>query len=258
VTAYRLPVSGIDVSVQLPTGAEDVLLVEEGTPSVALAIALLSRVAYRLDGEQIDWAALVPTDVDVLLLLLRQRVLGDIITADVFCAAADCHARVDITFSISGFIAHHRPHTPQLLRAADDDGWFRLDESDLEFRLPRAADQIAIALEPEPELSLMRRCIRAEQITPLVREHVEAAMEALAPSLFSELQGVCPECGGTVSAAFDPLLYTLRELRDQAGYVYEDVCAIARHTHWSEADILALPTARRHRYAELAQELAAI
>jgi len=51
------------------------------------------------------------------------------------------------------------------------------------------------------------------------------------------------------------LQYTLRELRDQAAFVYEEVCSIARYTHWSEVEILGLPTARRARYAELAQQV---
>ena len=77
-------------------------------------------------------------------------------------------------------------------------------------------------------------------------------MEGMAPSLASELQGACPECGAGVVAWFDPLQYTLRELGEQAAFVYEDVCAIARLTHWSEAEILTLPASRRARYAELA------
>jgi hypothetical protein len=34
------------------------------------------------------------------------------------------------------------------------------------------------------------------------------------------------------------------------------VCSIAHHYHWSEAEILALPSARRIRYAELATQRA--
>ena len=79
-------------------------------------------------------------------------------------------------------------------------------------------------------------------------------MEAMAPCLFSELRGTCPECDGAVTCNFDPLRYALRELRDQAMFVHEDVYAIAERTHWSEAEILALPTVRRARYAELAQQ----
>ena len=77
-------------------------------------------------------------------------------------------------------------------------------------------------------------------------------MEAMAPSLCSELEGVCPECGAVVAASFDPLQYALLRAARPRGFVYEDVCAIAHHCHWSEAEILALPAARRSRYAELA------
>jgi hypothetical protein len=252
VTAYRLPVSGIDVVLQLPTGAEDVLLVEAGPPNVRVALTLLDRLVCRLDGAPIEWTALAPTDIDVLLLWLRQRVTGDIVTATTHCEAASCNARVDISFSIAAYVEHHRPHQPRL--PASDDGWFRLDDHrDVEFRLPSAGDELAIALDPDPEVALMRRCIRPAAITQAVREQVEAAMEALAPSLFSELQGTCPECGATVGADFDPLQYTLLELRDQAAMIYEEVFAIARQTHWPEAEILALPTARRARYAELVE-----
>lgn len=232
------------------------LLVEGGAPGVGLALALLSRVVHPMTGGSIDWGALVPTDIDVLLLLVRQRVLGDVVSADVYCGAEGCRARVDISFSISDFLAHHEPAMPPSLRAAPTDGWYTLDGSAIEFRLPMAADQLAIALERDPARALRARCIRPVEITTDEREQIEAAMEALAPSMFGELEGTCPDCGATVTADFDPLQYTLRELRDRASYVYEDVCEIARFTHWAEADILAMPTARRLRYAELAQELA--
>jgi len=244
--------------VQLPTGAEDILLLEAGAPDFGVALALLSRVVCRIDGEPIDWATLAITDVDILLLRLRQRVLGDAVSAEVVCPAPGCGARVDIAFSISGYVDHHRPRTPARLLAAGEQGWFRLEGGDVEFRVPRAADQVAIALEPRPEDALLLRCIRPTAISPAARRRVEAAMEAMAPSLLSELQGTCPECGAAVTCRFDPLQYTLRELRDQGAFVYEDVCTIARHTHWSEAEILALPTVRRARYAELAQERATV
>lgn len=254
MSVVRLPVAGLDVGVRLPTGAEDLLLLEAGVADFALALALLARVVQRVDGVPIDWSALSITDVDVLLLRLRQRVLGDVVRAEVRCPAPDCSARVDIAFSISGYVNHHRPRTPARLLPAAEQDWFRLESSDVEFRVPRAADEVAIALDPRAEQSLLRRCVRPPEITARARRRVEAAMEAIAPSLFSELQGTCPECGATVTCNFDPLQYTLRELRDQATFVYEDVCTIARYTHWSEADILALPTARRTRYAELATQ----
>lgn len=248
----RLPVGSADVQVQLPTGAEDILLLESGAPDFAVALALLSRVVHRTDGAAIDWSSVAVTDVDVLLLHLRRRVLGDCVTAEVTCAAEACRARVDITFSIDEYLGHHRPRKATGAVPSSDAGWFRLDGSEIEFRVPRAIDQIAIALEPRPEDALLARCVRPPQISSRARRRVEAAMEAMAPSLFSELQGSCPECGALVRCDFDPLQYILRELRDQAAFVYEEVAAIARYTHWSEVEILSLPAARRTRYAELA------
>ena len=252
--AVRLPVAGVDVLVQAPSGAEDVLLLEAGAPDFAVALALLSRVVRRVDGEPIDWSTVSITDVDVLLLRLRQRVIGDSITAELSCPAPSCSARVDIGFSIGGYLDHHRPRTPPRLVPAEEHGWFRLDDTDTEFRVPRASDQIAIALDPHPERALLLRCIRAAAVAAPARRRIEAAMEAMAPCLYSELEGSCSECGAKVTCRFDPLQYTLRELRDQAAFVYEDVCAIARCTHWAEVDILALPALRRARYAELAQQ----
>jgi hypothetical protein len=249
VTTLRLPVSGIDVLVRLPTGAEDVFLVEAGAPDIRVALALLDRVVQRTDDAPIEWLGLSPTDVDVLLLRLRQRVIGDLVTTDLYCAAPSCHERVDITFSIDAFIEHQ---APAVLAGAAADGWFQLADG-VEFRLPRAADQLAIACETDPETALVQRCMRGV-LSPALRERAEAAMEAIAPSLYTELEGSCPACGAMVTADFDPLQYTLRELRDQAARVFEEVCVIARHTHWSEAAILAMPTTRRLRYADVVQE----
>ena len=78
-------------------------------------------------------------------------------------------------------------------------------------------------------------------------------MEVLAPSLAHDLQGQCPECGAVVEVYFDPLQFSLCELRQEAAFLYEDVTLLARCYHWSEADILTLPRQRRLRYAELAR-----
>jgi len=79
-------------------------------------------------------------------------------------------------------------------------------------------------------------------------------MESMAPSLYGELSGTCSECGADVVLEFDPLAHVLGELRGRAAYLYQDVALIAHHYHWSEAEILDLPAARRTRYAELAAE----
>lgn len=250
----RLPVAGVEVGVRLPAGADDMLLLESGPLDLRVALALLGRVAFDGSGVPLDVAALPITDVDALLLRLRQWILGDLIRAEQLCGNVGCQSRVDVTFSIASYLEHDPPVTPTDVTHAIDEGWYRLTGEDVAFRVPCAADQLAIAWEDSPEEALLQRCIRPAAIADDVRRRVEEAMEALAPSLFSELQGTCPHCGATVQAEFDPVQYVLRELRARASSLYDEVCAIAHHYHWSEAEILALPAERRTRYADLAFE----
>src|SRR3954468_8288772 len=107
----------MDVVLRLPTGAEDMLLLESA-PGLGLALALLERLVVRLDGVPIEWTALAPTDIDALLLALRRHVLGDTIRTDVTCT---CGSRVDIAFSISSYLTHHAPQPLEGL-AQDADG----------------------------------------------------------------------------------------------------------------------------------------
>jgi hypothetical protein len=245
-------VAGIEVGLRPPVGAEEIQLLEAGPPDLELALALLEQLTGDDEGIALDFATLAIGDVDVLLLRLRQQLLGDLVSAEEVCTAPGCRARVDITFSIAAYLEHHRPAIPPGVLPASEKDWYRLAEYDVEFRVPRAGDQLAIARAADPEQELLRRCLRPADLAGEARERAEAAMELMAPTLCSDLQGVCPACGAIVEASFDPLQYTLRELRDRAAFVYEDVCAIAHHYHWSEAEILALPAARRSRYAELA------
>jgi hypothetical protein len=79
-------------------------------------------------------------------------------------------------------------------------------------------------------------------------------MEALAPSLSGELTGVCLECGSSIRVHFDARGYCLQELRAYAFGVLADVDMLAQRYHWSEREILEMPSIRRARYAELARE----
>jgi hypothetical protein len=249
----HLPVANVDVTLRAPAGVEDILMLEAGRLDLQLALALLARLS-RFDDDSLTPGSLFVTDVDVALLRLRQRLLGDEVSAVEHCRSPKCGARVDITFSIDALLEHHQPAIPDYVTAATERDWYRTSDG-LEFRLPRAEDQLAIARAADPEEALVAQCVRGV-VAEDALEAVEAAMEAMAPSLCTDLAGTCPECGAAVEAIFDPLHFTLRELRDQASFVYEDVCSIAHHYHWSEAEILALPSARRTRYAELASDRA--
>jgi hypothetical protein len=250
----RLPVSGIDVEIRQPAGTEDVLLAEAAVLDVDLALALVREVTRATGGAAVSWEALAHTDLDVLLLLVRRAVFGDLVRAVVRCPAQECGAVVSVAFSTEKYIDHHRPGPAIGVEPDEEPGWTRLVGSDVRFRPPAVADVAVATRDPRPERALLHRCVRPDRLSATTRRRVERAMERLAPSLVGELTGACPGCGGVVTMRFDPLQFCLRELSDQAASVFEDIHLLASVYHWPERQILALPRRRRTRYADLARE----
>jgi hypothetical protein len=266
-----LPVSGRQVLIRALTGVEELLLLEAPDDDLALALTLMAHVARALGeqsagGDPDAWLDLTPTDLDFFILRLRQLMLGDRILSDVRCNAPGCKARIDVSFGIDEYLDHHL--SARRLRgqgwsaeSADEPGWFRIKDSRRPaspsgaaavFRLPTAADLRDVANRRDAAAELTRRCIRSELKSARERRLAEAAMEVIAPNLSQDLQGQCPDCAAKIDIHFGPRNYCLRELRDRAKFVYQDVDAIARRYHWSESDILALPLMRRMRYADAA------
>lgn len=259
---FLLPVSGIRIALRQPTGADDLLLAEADIEDPTLALALARRLA-RAEPE-IDWAEFTISDLDVLILRLRQAVLGNRIVADTSCAAAECGSRIDISFEIEAYFEHHHPRRAPWRRhgwtvepCSDKAGWFQLSARDgspsAEFRLPSTADQLSVLGRTDAEAALARLCICPPELPSRLRAQVETAMAAMAPQLVSDLQGVCPDCGAVITARFEARRYCLQEMRDRACFVYDDIEALAQRYHWSERAILSLPNARRASYAELAR-----
>jgi hypothetical protein len=87
-----------------------------------------------------------------------------------------------------------------------------------------------------------------------MRRRIERAIAQMAPEVTGSVGGACPACGAPVEALFDVPAFVVPELRRQAVEVYTEVHLLARAYGWSEAVILALPGARRRRYAELVRE----
>lgn len=266
----RLPVSRLAVEIRYPTGREEMLLLEGPAGSAEVALALAQRLGRAADGAPIAWHKLPVTDLDAFLLYLRQALIGDRLTADVLCRAPDCGSRIEISFSIGAYLDHHRPRgnsNPRrgwaLAASNEEPGWFRLTPKptlagspspELRFRLPTIGDELAVANVPDGEQELARRCIRPDDLPPRMRRIIEAAMEAMAPPLSGDLEGICPDCGARVTVYFDPRQFCLQELRNRAAFVYDDIDILAQRYCWSEHAILAMPNTRRASYAELARQ----
>jgi hypothetical protein len=288
VAWFRLPISGLPIRLLQLTGAEDLLLSEAASGGAGLALALAQRLARTTDNKPVDWSGLAVSDLDALMLRLRQAFVGDRIRAEVFCQAPACGQRIDLSFSVDDYLAHHVPRVPRgrvggwSVSSSDQSGWFCLvapvsavlrrssshrapgpaplmadeafDQTRALFRVPTVADQLAVEGLPDAADQLAKRCIKTANLSSRLRRRIEAAMEVLAPSLSGDLQGMCPECGTAVTAYLDARQFSLQELRNRAAFVCEDIDILAQRYHWSEREILALPHTRRASYAQLARQ----
>lgn len=76
---------------------------------------------------------------------------------------------------------------------------------------------------------------------------IEAAAETVAPEVGLAVLAACPECGEGARVPVDPYLC----LRRSADHLYYEIHLLASNYHWSETEILALPTARRRIYLRM-------
>lgn len=258
----RLPVSGREVQIHAPSGVEDLLLVEETGSALEVSLSLLRRLVHSRDDAAGDIAHLPLHDLDVLLLRLRRALLGDRIATDSACQGPACGARMDISFGIEDYLNHHRPlpkpyaGRPWLVTVAEE-SWFHLkrrrDGREVAlFRLPTAQD--LLETQENGAEGLIERCIRPSSLPAGEMRLVDAAMEAISPSLASDLNGTCPDCATAMRVAFEPRSYCIAEFRQRARFVIEEIGLLAERYHWSEREILALPNRRRVAYAEQARQ----
>jgi hypothetical protein len=255
---FQLPISRLRVTVRAPTGIEDLLLREADTLEAGLSLMLIRRLAQMEDGSKSDWDELPATDGEALLLLLRSITLGDLVRANVLCASAQCAAKVDVSFRIGEYLSSQKVRIPKDIERTESPGWFRLTGEALRFRLPTCADLLVIARERKSTTALIRRCIEPADISPRQRRRVESAMEAMAPRLSQAMVGGCPECKAGIRFYFDVQSFVLRELRNHAASVYQDVHLLALHYKWPERQILELPRSRRMHYVEMLREQGAV
>lgn len=128
----------------------------------------------------------------------------------------------------------------------------------VKLRAPTGADQAAIeeiADERQALVALARRCIlAAPEAAPVADDltdddlyAIDATLQDVAPEVATAVTTACPNCGAENATPFDVAALLRASLRNPL----EDVDDIAAIYHWGEAEILALPRERRHRYLEL-------
>lgn len=247
-----LPVSGVVLAVREPAGEDELYVVETALAPVPALLGLASRVAGAACGDPLDWPGLPAVDLHAAALTIRRCWLGDAIRTETQCPDPGCGERIDVSFGIADYVGHHPPRRPRGVTEGPEAGWFTLAGTTVRFRVPVVADLLVAAADGSPAAdSLAGRCVDAARISRPLARRLDRALSALAPSLSDLVGGVCPACGREVAIRFDPLEYTLAELRGVFSGIQLETHLIASAYGWPEAAILALPRGRRRRYASL-------
>jgi hypothetical protein len=240
------------IDVREPVGDDELLFLETPLAPAPALVALAERVV-TVDGRPPDWDRLAAVQLGVVALRMRRAWIGDRIASEGQCPQPRCAERVDVSFSIATYLSHHRSRRPRNVSTSDN-GWYRLAGSLVRFRTPSVADLLAAGESAEPAAVLASRCMEPAKLPARTVRAVDRALAALAPSLDGLVGGHCPACGAEVALRFDPLTYTMVELRDTFAAVYAETHALASAYGWPEEMILRLPRRRRQRYAAMVFE----
>lgn len=246
----------------------------QDAPPYSRALALLAAMPED------DPAALQALSIgarDRRLLILRQALLGETLTAITDCPA--CGERLETSIAVQGLYAPYA-EDPLSSRMAHVDGMT------VAYRLPTVADLVALdaastspAVRGAPEapgdgpptmarggaLALLERCVLSVEIdgeTLRLYALPQEAQQALAiaigeliaqadPQADIQLAMACAACGATWSAPFDPVGYVWAEVDTWVRRLLGEVHLLARAYGWSEGDILAMSQHRRRRYLEM-------
>ena len=226
---------------------EEWLAGHAGAPPAVAVSALLDACIVSSDHPRSRLARqLLAGDRDYLMLELRRLTLGDRVQAVLECPA--CGSKVDVDFPTGDVPVERRPQSRS---------GYSLDLGtgrNITFRLPNGADQESVAKMETSEAveTLFSRCVSADPpLSPEERAAVISAMEERAPAVELELDLTCPECGNTWAAPFDTTSFFIRELTARRQYLLREVHSLAIHYHWSEAEIMSMPRARRRAYLEM-------
>ena len=238
------------------TGRIEQSLIESARPQnrPAYVTDVLSHALERIGELPVDAATvsrLSIADRQYLMLRLAAMLNGEQLWLKVDCG--HCHALFDVEL--------RRCDLP-IKEAGEGFPRVKLQLNDWEIKasVPTGQNQEGIGdlAEAEAVHCLLHQCICSvngrppteDFISQLTEEDIAAIDEALddvSPAVCDRLVVTCPECHQEQYAPLDHYAHIgLDEY-----FFYGEIHTLASHYHWSEADILDLPQAKRRRYLEL-------
>ena len=243
------------------TGRIEQELIEFGTgfDRPGYVTAVLGSALDSIGNEQVDAARvadLCVADRQYLMLRLAAMLYGEQMWLNVGCS--HCDAPFDVDIRRCDLPVKQAGHGfPQVM--------LRVKEWAIDVRVPTGADQARIGEQSDEEAmqQLLQSCIRSVNGEPpdkkfinnLSESDIEAIDEALdeaSPAVCNQLLVTCPECGREQHAELDH--YVLAGMNGH--FFYDEVHTLASHYHWSEAEILDLPQARRRLYLGMINQFA--
>jgi hypothetical protein len=250
-------------------GSDEVILHEGDEFSPAACTTRLLSAATRaigdvapVDAETIR--ALSVADRERLLLALNLATFGRRLELVTQCASCDAQIEISLDLTVlaeAGAVATAAAGPAFEVAVETPSGQVRV-----RCRAPNGADQEALVALARRDVAaaadaLLLRSIEsvrddedvpvaADGVLDWLREPVGSFLEDADPLTDLRLTIACPDCGHEAATSFDAFFF-LRLASTGRGSIFADVDRLARAYHWSEADILALPLARRRLYLSL-------
>jgi hypothetical protein len=189
---------------------------------------------------------------DAGLIDLCELTFGPVATGTAPCTR--CGLPVEISFPLAAIRTDHGDAGLRLELVLDDG-------RRVSFRLPTSADlrnASQCRTAEDGARMLAAGCLlegRSADDAPLADSVIDAlgsAMAELDPQSDVSLEARCPACEAELTVNFDVADYVWRRVAMAGRELIFDVHQLAAAYGWSEAEILAIPAGRRHRYLELA------
>ena len=156
-----------------------------------------------------------------------------------------CGEQLEALLPVSELLAYHE-------KAAAARVSVQLGEALVSLRVPTARDLArwgdGVSLERMVRELVSDDNSLPEPLPPDLLTSIERALAEVDPLVDFKLNTACPECGTSALYELDLQALALSRLRRERAELVANVHRLASAYHWSEAEILAVPPARRNLY----------
>ena len=191
------------------------------------------------------------------LLRLRAQLFGP--TLNCLASCPRCNAAIETTFGIDGLLSHAAEPSSQesIVHSLTH------DNCTIDFRLPTAADLLAIVDRPSTQAAgelverLIDKSVRngervsIHELPAEILEGVERQITKIDPLAHIELNLTCPGCRSDWLEVLHVIDFLWLEIGNLAKRILFEVARLASAFGWSEREILALTPERRRSYLGL-------